>query len=68
MKHSSKILNQQWEMDFKIPILNIKNSEDVKILVDEFHNVHFRVSLMLIKIPTHKFQRAIVTQKAPTAR
>jgi N-methylhydantoinase A len=38
----ARYLNQQWEMDFKIPILNIKNSEDVKILVDEFHNVHFR--------------------------
>ena len=29
-------------MDFKIPIMNIKNSEDVKILIEEFHNVHFR--------------------------
>ena len=38
----ARYLNQQWEMDFKIPILNIKNSEDVKILVEEFHNVHFR--------------------------
>jgi len=38
----ARYLNQQWEMDFKIPILNIKNAGDVKILVEEFHNVHFR--------------------------
>lgn len=38
----ARYLNQQWEMDFKLPILDIKNSEDVKILIEEFHNVHFR--------------------------
>ena len=38
----ARYLNQQWEMEFKIPMLKIENSEDVSALVEEFHNVHFR--------------------------
>tara|TARA_Y100001934_G_scaffold269391_1_gene352822 strand:+ start:7659 stop:9737 length:2079 start_codon:yes stop_codon:yes gene_type:complete len=38
----ARYLNQQWEMEFKIPMLNIENSGHVEELVEEFHNVHFR--------------------------
>ena len=38
----ARYLNQQWEMEFKLPMQAIENSEDVKLLTEEFHNVHFR--------------------------
>jgi N-methylhydantoinase A len=40
----ARYLNQQWEMEFKIPMLKIENSQDVENLINEFHDVHFRRS------------------------
>tara|TARA_Y100001970_G_scaffold294373_1_gene452101 strand:- start:212 stop:2284 length:2073 start_codon:yes stop_codon:yes gene_type:complete len=38
----ARYLNQQWEMEFKLPLSEIKNSQDVESVIEEFHNVHFR--------------------------
>ncbi len=38
----ARYLNQQWEMEFKLPIKAIENPHDVELLTEEFHNVHFR--------------------------
>ena len=38
----ARYLNQQWEMEFKIPMSRVENSEDVEKLIEEFHTVHFR--------------------------
>lgn len=38
----ARYINQQWEMEFSIPLQTIKTEEDVSVLVDTFHDVHFR--------------------------
>ena len=38
----ARYLNQQWEMEIKIPMRTIQNTGDVETLIEEFHNVHFR--------------------------
>ena len=38
----ARYINQQWEMEFAMPLEKIENAADVEALVQEFHNVHFR--------------------------
>jgi N-methylhydantoinase A len=38
----ARYINQQWEMEFAMPMAAIENAADVETLVQRFHDVHFR--------------------------
>ena len=38
----ARYINQQWEMEFAMPLETVKSAADVEILVQAFHDVHFR--------------------------
>ncbi|MBT3629026.1 MAG: hydantoinase/oxoprolinase family protein, partial [Rhodospirillaceae bacterium] len=38
----ARYINQQWEMEFAMPMAAIENDADVEALVQRFHDVHFR--------------------------
>jgi N-methylhydantoinase A len=38
----ARYINQQWEMEFAMPLDKIENAADVDTLVQAFHDVHFR--------------------------
>jgi N-methylhydantoinase A len=38
----ARYINQQWEMELAMPLETIKSAADVEVLVQAFHDVHFR--------------------------
>ncbi len=38
----ARYINQQWEMEFAMPLEKIESEADVEALVNQFHDVHFR--------------------------
>ena len=38
----ARYINQQWEMEFAMPLETVKSAADVEVLVQAFHDVHFR--------------------------
>lgn len=38
----ARYINQQWEMEFAMPLESVENAADVEALVETFHDVHFR--------------------------